>query len=431
MSRVRFIFGLAVLGAAFCVAILARAGNNAQVTPTERTFHESKTAVEKALKKLQPTMSGRLPALEGFALVGEHPLTRYRRAFYQCSAQVAATPSGGSAVRITAKVTAWYSDPASAHSGYELLTSNGRLESDLLDQLSDLLGGASVDVGNSGSSAPAAAATQQSVNEEAVPSAPVPRSESGSFAASTGGSLSAQELAAQNPRRETPGAKGASEVQSAAAALEDVLKNQMHPKNLVAIKKSGTPVVASPSLTAKTLFLASAHDEFELLDFNGDWVHVRISGLSRGWIWRTSLEMPESIPDVPKPAAAALTAVDMFEVSREETAQFPGDWGPLRGKNVKIISVQKIRESEQAGGASAKLEFAKSLLDRSYEEIAKSGSLSGLVLIFDSADGGMIAATLPTMQKWKAGTLSDAAMWHQCYFDPPETFAVSSAAGSR
>jgi len=79
-------------------------------------------------------------------------------------------------------------------------------------------------------------------------------------------------------------------LQAEAASLEDVLKNQAHPKNLVAVKKSGTPVLATPSITGKTLFMASAHDEFEMLDFNADWVHVRISGLSRGWsgapVWR-------------------------------------------------------------------------------------------------------------------------------------------------
>ncbi|MGA9527327.1 MAG: hypothetical protein WBS24_04350 [Terriglobales bacterium] len=429
MNRLRFIVERSVFSAALCAGLVAGAAAGAQVKPVERTFHESKTTVEKALQKLQPAMSGRLPALEGFALVGEHPLTRYQRAFYQCSAQVAASPSGGSVVRITAKVTAWYADPASSHSGYQLLTSNGRLESDLLDQLSDQLGGTSAEAGNAGSTP---VTLPPGANDQAIPSAPVPTPENGSFSPPAGGSLPVAELAAHDPESVKPASKGAAEVQSAIAALEDVLKNQTQPKNLVAVKKSGTPVVASPSLSGKTLFLASAHDEFEMLDFSGDWVHVRISGLSRGWIWRTSLEMPEQISDVPKASApAALTAADLFEVSREETAQFPGDWAPLRGKNVRIISVQRIRENELGGGASAKLEFAKSLLDRSYEEMAKSGNLSGLVLIFDSVDGGMIAATLPTIQRWKAGTLNDAAMWHQCYFDPPETFAVSGAAGSR
>jgi hypothetical protein len=218
-----------------------------------------------------------------------------------------------------------------------------------------------------------------------------------------------------------------------ATSLEEVLKNQAHPKNLVAVKKSGTAVVSTPSLNAKTLFLASAQDEFEMLDFNADWVHVRISGLSRGWIWRTGLEMPEGISDVPKSAAnGAVAMADLFQVSREETAPFPGDWEPLRGKNVKIISVQKIQEnSKESGGAQAKLEYAKSLLDKNYADLAaKPRDLSGIVLIFDSVDGGMIAATVSTVKAWKAGTLSDAALWHQCYFDPPETFTVSSAPGN-
>jgi len=97
---------------------------------------------------------------------------------------------------------------------------------------------------------------------------------------------------------------------------------------------------------------------------------------------------------------------------------------------VRIISVQKIQENERDSGAQAKLEFAKSLLDKNYADLAaKSKELAGIVFIFDSIDGGMIAATLPTVQQWKAGTLSDAALWHRCYFDPPETFAVSNSSG--
>jgi hypothetical protein len=43
----------------------------------------------------------------------------------------------------------------------------------------------------------------------------------------------------------------------------------------------------------------------------------------------------------------------------------------------------------------------------------------------------MIAASLPTLQAWKAGTLSDAALWHQCFFDPPESFAASASPSSQ
>ena len=443
-------FTRAFVHAAVCAALLSCflvQLSHAQANPVERLFPESKTTVEKALKQLQPSMSGRLPALEGFAMVGDHPLTRYQRAFYQCTAQVSAIPSGGSVVRVSAKVTAWYADANASHSGYQLLISNGRLESDLLDQLSDQLSKASLARGErseNGSatknSTPmsqprlATAPAQPTATEESLPSAPVPSSTENTAALSRSGGnhLPPPPL----PAPELPGAKSPSkeaiDPQTEAATLEEVLKNQARPKNLVAIKKSGTPVVSSPSLTAKPLFFASAQDEFEMLDFNADWVHVRISGLSRGWIWRTSLEMPENIPDVPRAVATAPpTAADLFQVSREETAQFPGDWEPLRGKNVKIISVQKIRENDQEGGPRAKLEFAKSVLDKSYGELAKSPDLAGLVLIFDAVDGGMIAATAPTIQRWKAGTLTDAALWHQCYFDPPETFSVSSASVSR
>src|SRR5207302_2456261 len=147
-----------------------------------------------------------------------------------------------------------------------------------------------------------------------------------------------------------------------AQSLEEILKNQARPKNLVAVKKNGTPVVATASLTAKTLFMASAHDEFEMLDFNRDWVHVRISGLSRGWIWRNNLEMPDSVPDSDAPMAPVSVAADIFHVTREETAPFPGDWTPLRGKSVKIVSVEKINENEKDAGPQLRLEFAKSVL---------------------------------------------------------------------
>ncbi len=434
----------------------------AQVSAVERTFALPKIKVEKALKELQASLSGRLPALDGFAVEGQHPLSRYQRGYYQSSVQIVPAAGGGSTVRVTTKVTAWYADKTAGRSGYQLLTSNGRLEADLLDQISDVLGNtvsATSADGASGSAASGSAAsgtarepapssttsqTAATKNENhgsdwSAISAPGPRSgksapfaspqQSPSHSPSQSVGLSRDQLAETKGAQRLPGSSSGNTLQAQAAALEEVLKNQAHPKNLVAIKKSGTPVVATPSLSGKTLFMASAEDEFEMLDFNADWVHVRISGLSRGWIWRTSLEMPEGISDVPKVAATGAGVIaDLFQVSREETAPFPGDWAPLRGKNVKIISVQKIQENSTNSGPQAKLEYTKSLLEKSYAELSSKGQeLAGIVLIFDSIDGGMIAATLPTVRAWKAGTLSDAALWHQCYFDPPETFTVSSS----
>jgi hypothetical protein len=470
----------AFLGVA--VVLCCAPGSHGQGSGLERTFPQSKARVEKALQEMQPATAGRLPVLDGFATSGEHPLDRYLRGYYQAKFQIVAAPSGGSIVRVSVEVTAWYADPVAARSGYQVLTSNGRVEADLLDQLADQLSGKGPQFGAapasvapekpfpsqrssseqsstersspgrslsgqtpsshtpSGQASAVQSASQQSMkapsSSEPTISAPVPRlpETSGSLSSSLAGNLAEREKSGSESGPKKPVGEDSSGLQAEADSLEEVLKNQSHPNNLVAVKKSGTPVVATASLTAKTLFLASAHDEFEMLDFNRDWVHVRISGLSRGWIWRNNLEMPESVPysEAPAGAASKPVAADLFHVAREETAPFPGDWAPLRGKSVRIVSVEKINQTEKDAGAQVRLEFTKSVLDKDFAELAqKPQELAGVVVIFDAVDGGMIAATYATLQQWKAGKLSDAALWHQCFFDPPETFNPTGASASQ
>jgi hypothetical protein len=411
---------------AFLVCICA--GQNNAV---ERKFPQSKAQVERGLKTLESAMAGRLPVVEGFAAEGEYPLSSYRRAYYQSTVRVDST-AGGTVVRVSTKVTAWYTDISPAKSGYKVLTSNGRLEGDLLDQLADQLG--EQEELNRGGSAISAAKPNASTTSLAT-SPRAPSEEKRLPAAGPFSSSSAQSLAAREdgrPKNKPEKLVDPSDtLRAEAGTLEEVLKNQGHPDNIVAVKKSGTPVVDAPSLKARTQFLASIHDEFEMLDFTPDWVHVRVSGLSRGWIWRNSLELPGSLPQGeaeggPGPVAGA----DVFHVSKEETSPFPGDWGPLRGKKVKIISIEKVDENTKDVDLSVKLSFAKYLLQKNYDELShKAGELAGVVLIFDSADGGMIAATFPSLEQWKAGKLSDAALWHQCFFDPPEAFTSASSPG--
>jgi len=116
---------------------LTAVSSAAQDSPHERTFRQPKSAVEKAIKQLQSSMSGHLPVLDGFANAGEHSLSLYRRGYYQANVQVSSTPSGSTVVRVSTKITAWYSDRN--HPGYQVLISNGRIEGDLLDQLSEQL----------------------------------------------------------------------------------------------------------------------------------------------------------------------------------------------------------------------------------------------------------------------------------------------------
>jgi hypothetical protein len=406
----------------------------AQTSPYERAFPQSKATVEKALTAVQSNLAGHLPVLDGFAKPGEHPLDRYQRAYYQSTVQISSTPSGGSLVRVSTKVTAWYADPVASHSGYQLLISNGRIEADLLDQLAEQLATSSTANGSPtasvSTSKPSAA---PSAEAEPTVSAPAPKfpDTDRTFSSSLSQGLAAQDR--DRPASTQSTVKPDSALLAEADSLEEILKNQAHPKNLVAVKKSGTPVVSTPSLSAKPQFLASMHDEFEMLDFNADWVHVRISGLSRGWIWRNSVEMPDGIHDTDAHLTPALTpAADLFHVAREETAPFPGDWEPLRSQNVRIISVQKIDDNAKDAGPKARLEYAKFLLEKNYQELAQNPSaLAGIVVIFDSADGGMIAATMATLQQWRAGMLSDSALWHKCFFDPPETFESSGSSASQ
>lgn len=426
----------AILSLSFALALCSFA----QTTPSERTFPESPIQVEKVLKSLQST-AGRLPVLDGFVVPGSRPLEHYQRGYYQCSAQVTPAPSGGSVVKISAKITAWYADSDPAKSGYQVLASNGRIESDLLDRIEDALG-------SKAAVADTSAPVRTSLPKPKVPSAATAPTISAPMPADTVRGEPIGELKKAAPsspfKTGTPGSEEVASLETRKAVtdkhvedltkqaknLEEILRNQAHPTNLAAVRKGNTPVLMSPSEGAKVLFLASAEDEFEILDINANWVHVRISGLSRGWIRRSNLEMSatpttEAAEVAEKPAKSAPPAnTPPFEVENEQIASFPGDWEPLRGRTVKIISVQKAKST--GTGSQAKLDYAKSVFSREYADLTKTSSAAaGVVVIFDSEDGGMMAATLPVLQLWKAGTLSDEAFWRRCYFDPPEMFSSS------
>src|SRR5580698_866472 len=407
--------------------VLAMPLGRTQGPAAERNFTQSKPVIEAAVHQLQASASGRLPVLDGFAIPGEQPLDRFQRGYYQCTIQVTSTPSGGSRVRVSAKITAWYKAPEAAKSGYQILPSNGRLESDLLDRLADALA-AKASSPASPTNAPSvvkstpAAASSSSASTLGLPSAP-------SFKGSTfPGTEKSAPLASTPPPRSGVADRHSEDLDKEAKNLEEILRNQSHPDNLVAVRKSGTPVLLSPSEGAKDLFLDDAEDEFEILDSNESWVHVRISGLSRAWIRRSNLEMPGSseAEDTPTGAPTAPAGVGNnapFQVENEQTASFPGDWEPLRGKIVRIVSVQKAPNSTTESSPQGNLAFVKGLFDKEYLDLARTSSnAAGIVLIFDFAEGGMVAATLPVLKEWKAGTLSDEAMWRRCYFDPPEMF---------
>jgi hypothetical protein len=70
--------------------------------------------------------------------------------------------------------------------------------------------------------------------------------------------------------------------------------------------------------------------------------------------------------------------------------------------------------AERRTGPS-KIDFAKFVFSKTYPQISETKlSLAGVVIVFDSEDGGMVAATTATLQQWNAGHLSDTPFWKQC-----------------
>jgi hypothetical protein len=378
----------------FCFA--QSGSTSADATLSQRSFAEPASTVQAALNKLQATLSGSLPTLDGFVKAGGQSFDHYQRPYYHCTVHVTSTAAGASLVSVTAKITAWHEAP---HAGYEILQSNGRLESDLLDRLQDSLG----------------AKAHAEAKAEPAPdiSAPMPQLPKHS------GSISTSDTARQQDSRLDEEARG----------LAEILRNQSHPTNLVAIRRNQTPILEAPSADAKVLFMASAEDEFEILDVNPQWVHVRMSGLSRGWLRRSSVEMldgslaaknEQQIQEAAKPAAASVSAP--FSVSSEEVGLFPGTWGPLKGKNAKIISVQQASGTGRITSPQDKLRFAGSVFSK---EVLPVGA-DGLVLIFDAEDGGMIASTREDLEQWRHGSISEENFWKKCLLDPPEILGASN-----
>lgn len=402
------------VGACFLSAI-AWLGGLAQSAPPERRFEVSKAQVEKTLRAMQAEMAGRLPILEGFVVPADHPLEKYQRGYYQYVVSVKEIGANQSQVRVEAKITAWYSGESASKSGYRALVSNGRLESDFFDRLEEQLHpGAEASRSGAGTSKPQTS-SMQAANESAA------AKEAGSIPA-----LQSQLSTRLPSRAESTAIANQQNDQHTQAllreekSLEEILQSQARPGNLVAVKKSQTPVYSRPLDTSKVLFLADAEDEFQEVEESGLWVHVQISGISRGWIRRSQLELPSEIGNSSS-VNESNSEKDLFHQTREETSVFPGNWEPLRGKQVKIVWVQPsgMAKTDQ----DSRLNFAKRVFRKQYPELTKVvPSVAGVVVVFDSQDGGMAAATLATLQQWHAGHLTDDAFWKRCWLDPAGAF---------
>jgi hypothetical protein len=405
-SRARVSFAASLC----CWWLLAAWGSLAQTPPAERTFHASKAEVQKSLHEILSYSGGKLPVLEGFAEGEGHSLDNYKRGFYQYDIQLKSISSAETTVQVNAKITAWYLGTTPANSGYRLLRSSGRLESDLLDALDDKL--------NPNSGARTAVPSPKTATGGALPDSP-----SAGTSFFTTGRLTTTPSSAKPASAKVAGPPPTKQAKALAQEVENlqqILHNQTRPADLAVVKHSNTPVVTQPLGGAEILFQADAEDEFQVLDVNEGWVHIQISGISRGWIQRDHVDLP---------GAATVSVVSMGDQhekdavrqTKEEVAPFPGKWEPLDGRKVKIIWVQPLASDKF--GSEPKWNLAKSVFRKADAGApSDNAEVSGVVVIFDSEDGGMAATTLANLQQWRAGHLSDDSFWRRCWRDPVEAF---------
>jgi hypothetical protein len=444
--------------APFLFVFLITAGHAfAQTKPIERTFSNPISEVQQVVDDLKPSSSGRLPILEGFVDVGDQPLKGYEHGYFVCTLQVLAAPSGGTSVRVTSKITAWYTDPE-GHSGYRELSSNGHVETDLLDRIEDALAhkavthspGSTIRLPQPGPLYAPSPAPQPGSNMPATPapasntSSSQPEGKAGSLASphgessSTGNAPATPSRSAKSPSvaagaapeeslesiqgRRRAAEEKALQVSADIKGLEEIQKNQVRPVDLVVVKKSGVAILSKPEEGAQVLFTADQEDEFQILDLEGSWVHVQISGASRGWMRRSQVEMPSGYNAAGAKADAVSPAnADLFKVAREETNTFSGKWEPLSGKTVRVVWIEPVAGSSSS--AAEKRKFAKYLLLKAYKDMSESQQkVDGVVIVFDSADGGQIAATMENLKSLQDGSITDAAFWQACSLDPPEAF---------
>jgi hypothetical protein len=383
----------------------------------------SKEVVDEALKELQAYAGQRLPTVDGFVAQSDRSPDHFERAFCQLAIDLLPAPSDATTVRVTARITAWHDDIDPSKSGYRILPSNGRLELDLLDRLSDKFKTqlpASVQIPDVQAPKPN---IEYSIRSPRIPLPPYRTASVASAPPAISSSILAGDDRTDAIRAEREAnEKHVQDLNAELRNLQDLQKNQGQPRNLAIVKKAGTPVMARPEQGSRTLFTAEVHDEFEFLSASGEWVHVSIAGASRGYIRRRDLELPDSIesgPTTPLPKNAREPR-GAFRVKREETSIFPGDWEPLRGKSVKIYTVEPSSQTPTESAARAKLDFALSLF-RKFSADSGRGPLpvEGAVVIFDSADGGIVGSTLLSARQMAAGSLSASDFWATCFVDLP------------
>jgi hypothetical protein len=404
----------------------------------ERVYKHSRVEVEQALQALQAYATNRLPVLDGFANANAGTLVKFENPHYQFRIDVESQGPAQTLVSITTKITAWAADADATHAQYVVIPSNGRLEQDMLDRLSVYLekGNAShspdsrEDLPNSSaapvpSRTPAPGNAPESSHPDGVPGP-------GAFARSSAAkpasrvdpadpaALASQIAAAQSERQQAE--LNQRKLQQQISELEANSRTQKYLSNLAVVKVPQTPVFQQDEEMSKVLFRADPEDEFEIIAVKDLWFHVRLENGGDGWLRASQLQPPQEVDD----SEDASGAVN-FTTPNQEVKPFAGEWAPLKGKPALFVFAQPSRAIPDGILGQSQFRFVKHVFMEGYREAAHSEQpISGVVVVFLGDKGGVAAATLADIRRWRDGAISDKAFIERCSLDPPESFRDSS-----
>lgn len=72
-----------------------------------------------------------------------------------------------------------------------------------------------------------------------------------------------------------------------------------------------------------------------------------------------------------------------------------------------------------------KREFTKSHFQRAWNDSKQAQNANaGVVVVFDTPDGGQVSTTMVILQSWMEGKITEPLFWRQSTIDPPELFAA-------
>jgi hypothetical protein len=341
----------------------------------EREYAASSATLKAALEQLGAYSGSRLPTLEGFIQTERIELDQYQRPYYEFKVDLLPSASDQTLVRVKANVSAWYADLKGAQSAYHSFDSNGRLESDLLDRLSEYLNKHSATSADADGLAKQIAAVRQQrleverrISEREKQPQPLPTP-----------SGSAQYVSLSKPR-----------------------------------------VFSTPDEHSSVLLRAQSEDEFEVLERRGAWVRLGLGDNRSGWV-KSSQVLPK--PPTSATASAVRGEATAFTVIREVSSSFSGDLARLKGKKVLYIWARPEGSSLNVK-ASKKLRFAQATFSERYRQAVHGSQVApeGIVVIFLDQQGGVAAATLADIGLWVDGTITEPAFLNRCSLDPPSAF---------